>query len=378
MNCNEIWNGFKNHNFTFFSGVPDSTFKAWMTYLDENNGKGLNNIIACNECEAVAIASGYHLATKNIGVVYMQNSGFGKTINPITSLADSEVYSIPMLLMIGWRGEPGKKDEPQHKKMGRVTLPLLEALEIPYSFLPETISEFELLLQKISIFFKENKKPYALIVKKKVIEPFSSSKRKETIYEMTREEALKIIIDSFNGDEIIVSTTGKTSRELFELRIARGENPRDFYTVGSMGCTSSIALGIALNSKKKIIVIDGDGALIMQLGALTTIGHYHPENLYHILIDNNAHESTGGQPTVSDTVNFKEISLGSGYKSVYIANSREDLKIALGKMFDAKKKEEKGPSMLIIKVKKGSREDLGRPTTTPIQNKEFFMNSLQK
>lgn len=375
MNCSEIWDIFEKNNYKFFTGVPDSTFKAWMSFLDENHGNGLDNIISSNECEAVAIATGYHLATNKIGVVYMQNSGFGKTVNPITSLADSEVYSIPMLLMIGWRGEPGKKDEPQHKKMGRVMIPILEALEISYSFLPETASEFEELLQKISFFFKENKKPYALIVKKNLIEPFTNSKRKETIYEMTREEVLKIIIDSFNGDEVIVSTTGKTSRELFELRIARGEDPRDFYTVGSMGCTSSIALGIALNSKKKTVVIDGDGALIMQLGALTTIGHYHPENLYHILIDNNAHESTGGQPTVSDTVNFKEICLGSGYKSVYLANSREDLKIALEKMF---KEEGKGPSMLIVKVKKGSREDLGRPTTTPIQNKEFFMKSLRK
>ncbi|QEE15794.1 phosphonopyruvate decarboxylase [Promethearchaeum syntrophicum] len=374
MNCNEIWNGFKKHNFSFFTGVPDSTFKAWMTYLDENNGNELKNIIACNECEAVAIASGYHLATKNVGVVYMQNSGFGKTVNPITSLADFEVYSIPILLMIGWRGEPGKKDEPQHKKMGRVMIPILEALEIPYSYLPETLSEFEQVLQKISIFFKDNKKPYALIVKKNIIEPFTSTKRKEITYEMTREEALKTIIESFTGDEVIVSTTGKTSREIFELRIARGENPRDFYTVGSMGCTSSIALGIALNSKKKTVVLDGDGALIMQLGALTTIGHYHPENFFHILIDNNAHESTGGQPTVSDTINFKEICLGSGYTSVYQANNKEELKIALNKMF---KEDGKGPSMLIIKVKKGSRDDLGRPTTTPIQNKDYFMKFLQ-
>ena len=160
----------------------------------------------------------------------------------------------------------------------------MAAREIPYSFFPETVSEFEQLLQKITFFFRDNKKPYALIVKKNIIEPFTSSKKKDTVYEMTREEALKIIIDSFNGDEIIVSTTGKTSRELFELRIARKENPRDFYTVGSMGCTSSIALGIALNSNKKTVVIDGDGALIMQLGALTTIGHYHPKNFYHILI----------------------------------------------------------------------------------------------
>jgi len=373
MNCSEIWNIFKKYNYRFFTGVPDSTFKAWMSFLDENHGNGLENIISSNECEAVAIATGYHLATNNIGVVYMQNSGFGKTVNPITSLADAEVYSIPMLLMIGWRGEPGKKDEPQHKKMGRVTIPLLEALEIPYSFFPETVSEFEQLLQKIAIFFKENKKPYALIVKKNTIEPFTSSKKRETTYEMTREEALKIIIESFKGDEIIVSTTGKTSRELFELRVARGEKPRDFYTVGSMGCTSSIALGIALNSKKKTIVIDGDGALIMQLGALTTIGHYNPENFYHILIDNNAHESTGGQPTVSDTVNFKKICLGSGYKSVYRADNRDNLKNELGKLF-----QEKGPSMLIIEVKKGSREDLGRPTTTAIQNKEYFMKFLQK
>ena len=375
MNCDEIWSGFQKYNFKFFTGVPDSTFKAWMTYLDENNGNDLRNVIACNECEAVAIASGYHLATSKIGVVYMQNSGFGKTVNPITSLADSDVYSIPMLLMIGWRGEPGKKDEPQHKKMGRVMIPLLKALEIPYSFLPEEKSEFEQLLIEIAAFFEENKKPYALIVRKNIIEPYTKSKKNEQDYKMTREEAIKIIIESLKGDEIIVSTTGKTSRELFETRIARGENPRDFYTVGSMGCSSSIALGIAMNSNKKTVVIDGDGAVIMQLGALTTIGHYHPENFYHILIDNNSHESTGGQPTVSDTVNFKEICLGSGYRAIYMADNHENLKKALSEMFS---EEVIGPSMLIIKVKKGARDDLGRPTTTPIQNKEFFMNFLQK
>ncbi len=372
MNPQEIWEILKENNFTFFTGVPDSTFKSWMSFLDDMHGKDLQNIIASNECEALSIASGYHLATKNYGTVYMQNSGLGKTVNPITSLADPEVYSIPMLLLIGWRGEPGKKDEPQHKKMGRITIPLLDTLEIPHEIFPANKTDFESLIPKIKQHFEEKNSPFALIVKKGTLEPYKSIKKSNLNFEMNREQALNIIVDNLKNDEVIVSTTGKTSRELFEARMRRKEDPRDFYTVGSMGCASAIGLGIALNSKAKTIIFDGDGALIMQMGSLATISHYQPSNLYHILFDNNAHDSTGGQPTVSNTVNFKEVFLGNGYKAVYESSTEQDLKIKLNTLLS-----NSGPSVLIVKVNKGARENLGRPTTSPIENKKTFMKRIE-
>jgi phosphonopyruvate decarboxylase len=276
--------------------------------------------------------------------------------------------------MIGWRGEPGKIDEPQHKKMGRITLPLLETLEIPYEIFPDTDTELEIVLGKAKNYIKENNSPFALVIKKKTLEPYNSKKKKNLHYsQMSREDAIKVIIANSSGKEVIISTTGKTSRELFETRVSRKEEPRDFYTVGSMGCASAIGLGVALNSKAKTLVIDGDGALIMQMGTLATIGHYQPGNFYHILFDNNAHDSTGGQPTVSDTIDFEKICVGNGYKSVSSVSDEENLKIKLNEMFL-----KPGPSMLIIKVKKGARDNLGRPTTSPIENKHSFMNFLQK
>ncbi len=372
MKCEELSEIFKKNDLTFFTGVPDSIFKDWMKFLADGNG--LTNIIACNECEATAIASGYHLATNKVGIVYMQNSGLGKCVNPLTSLISKEAYAIPTLLMIGWRGEPEKKDEPQHKMMGRIMLPLLDTLEIPYQILPNDIKQAEQVIKEMKELAEQKNYASAIIIKKDTLEEYVAQTFVKTNYEMSREDAIKLIVDNMDGEEVIVSTTGKTSRELFEYRVARQEIPRDFYTVGSMGCSASIANSIALQKpEKKIFIFDGDGAVLMQMGALSTIGHYKAKNLYHVIFDNTCHDSTGGQPTVSSTVDFKQIALSCGYRNAIKIETKDALIKTVKET-----KEKQGPNLFIVKVNKGARQDLGRPTTTPIENKEAFMQFLQK
>jgi len=372
ISCEKLYEIFKKNDLLFFTGVPDSTFKDWMKFLADEHGERVTNIIACNECEATAVAAGYYLATKKVGVVYMQNSGEGKTVNPLTSLCDSEVYSIPVILMIGWRGEPGKKDEPQHKKIGRVMIPLLDTLEVPHKVLPDNIEEAEKVIEEMKKTAQESSAPVAIIIKKKTLDEYEAKKKVKTDFEMTREDAIKVIINNLEGNEAIVSTTGKTSRELFEYRVARKEIPCDFYTVGSMGCSASIANGIALEKPdKQVFVFDGDGAIIMQMGTLATIGNYGAKNLYHIVFDNGSYDSTGGQPTVSPSVDLGKVALACGYKAAKTVEKKDDLVSAIKEM-----KSSEGPQMLIVKVNKGARKDLGRPTTTPIENKEAFMGKL--
>lgn len=371
LKCKELAEIFKKNNINFFSGVPDSTFKGWINFIDEN--PEFKNIISVNECEATAVCSGYYLASGKIGVVYMQNSGLGKCVNPLTSLCDKEVYSIPMVLMIGLRGEPGKKDEPQHRKMGRITLSILDCLEIPYKTLPEDIKEAEETISEIKKIAELNKTPVAIIIKSEIIEDYSIKQTKND-FEMSREDAIKIIVDNIEESDLVVSTTGKTSRELFEYRINKNQIPEDFYTVGSMGCSNSIANAIALNKPhKNIFVLDGDGAVLMQMGSLATIGHYKPKNFYHIILDNNSYDSTGGQKTVSDNVNFEKVALSCGYNFAKTIEKKQDLtdKIKTIKKLD-------GPVAIIVKVNNESRKDLGRPTKTPIENKENFMNKIAK
>jgi len=373
ISCKDLYTIFKRNDLTFFTGVPDSTFKDWMNFLADEHGKKLTNIVSCNECEATANCVGYYLATGKIGIVYMQNSGLGKCVNPVVSLLDKDVYSIPSIFIIGWRGEPNKKDEPQHKKMGRIMLPLLDCLEIPYKILSGNVQEAEQIINQVKKLAKKNSSPIALIIKKGTLKEYTAKKNLKTNYEMSREDAIKTIIDNLNGDEAIVSTTGKTSRELFEYRIKRGEEPRDFYTVGSMGCSSSIALGIARETTKPIFIFDGDGAALMQLGTMATIGHYKLKNFYHIIFDNSSYDSTGGQPTVSPTIDFKKTTLACGYKGARIIKTKNNLKETINSM-----KNLDGPQMIIIKINKGARKDLGRPTTTPIKNKQTFMDFLKQ
>lgn len=362
----------QNNSIEFFSGVPDSLLKEFCSYIKENV-EDKNNIITANEGSAIALGTGYYLATNKIPLIYMQNSGLGNIINPITSLVDPEVYSIPMLLLIGWRGEPNKEDEPQHIKKGRITLDILKVLEIPYEILSEDINIAKIQIEKAYEYMTKSSAPYALVVKKNTFETYNSEKDSEK-YSLKREEALEIILNSmYSDDSAIISTTGKTSRELFELREKRNESHKfDFLTVGSMGHSSQIALGIALNSKKKIYSIDGDGAFIMHMGAITSIGSNKPKNFVHIVLNNGAHESVGGQKTTAFEIEIPNIAKSCGYKHTFSISNKEELKKKLEKI-----KNIEGPILIEIRIALGSRKDLGRPTKTPKENKIHFMRYLQ-
>ena len=359
------------HNITFFTGVPDSQLKALCDYLNKEHPQ--NNITAANEGNALALAAGYHMATGNTACVYLQNSGLGNIINPLASLTNAKVYAIPALLVIGWRGEPGVHDEPQHIFQGEVTLPLLDTMSVPYFILTKTttVEELGTFLQKAAIHFEQGKQ-CAIVVKKGAL-TFP-----ETAYQNTntlkREEAVETIVQYADRD-IIVSTTGKTSRELFEIR-ERNQQPHayDFLTVGSMGHSSSIALGIALNKPNKTVwCIDGDGAVLMHMGSMAVIGAKKPENLIHVVINNGSHESVGGMPTVADTVNLPEIATACNYSSVFSVSSKEELEDVLLSLAEQLK-----PVFIEVKSAIGSRSDLGRPTTTPVENKTALMAYLQE
>ena len=370
ISCYDLAEIFRKNNLTFFTGVPDSVFKSWMSFLEDE--KSLTNRIVCNECEAIAIATGYHLSTKNVGIVYMQNSGLGKTINPLTSLASKEVYGIPLVLMVGWRGEPGESDEPQHKMMGRKMLSQLDILEIPYKILPDNLKGARKIIKWAKQTAEQTTYASAIIIKRNTLEKYIYEDSSETNYEMCREDAIENVIDNLSGDEVIISTTGKTSRELFEYDIAKGDVSKDFLTIGGMGCSASIAAEVALQKpRKKVYCFDGDGAVLMQLGALSTIGNYKPQNFTHIIFDNASYDSTGGQPTNSNNVDFAKVAEACGYNHSKVVETRKDLINSIEDFRNLK-----GPNMLIVKIKKGARENLGRPTSTPLENKESFMEYL--
>ncbi|MFX1321995.1 MAG: phosphonopyruvate decarboxylase [Promethearchaeota archaeon] len=374
ISCEKFFEILRDNNFSFFTGIPDSTFKDLMKFLADNASKELKNIIACNECEAIALASGYHLATNKIGIVYMQNSGLGKAVNPLTSLCDPDVHSIPILLMIGWRGEPGKIDAPQHKKMGKITLPLLDTLQIPYSILEPDLSVVKNELIKAINYFNDNKGPYAFIFQRGFFKDYEMKFKQSNRYNLTTKEVIQLIMDNLNHKEIIVSTTGYITRELYEYRESKNkDHHKSFYNIGSMGCASSIGLSIALHKpKNRVIVFDGDGAAIMQMGAFTTIGKNSPTNFVHIILDNEAHESTGGQPTNSPNVDFVNVALASNYKWSTRVETSEELLKSIDNI-----KNRKGPILILIKIKMNSRSELKRPTKSPKEYKEGFMGYLK-
>ena len=358
----------------FFTGVPDSLLKNICAYITDNSLVE-NNIIAANEGGAVGLAAGYHLATGRIPVVYMQNSGEGNIINPLMSLTDKEVYNIPLLLIIGWRGEPGIKDEPQHIKQGKVTLPLLETMGIKYEILSQSEEECSIQLDRAVKYIEKTKEVYALIVQKGTFSDYKLQNKGETTFSLSREEAIQIVTSSIEEDAIIVSTTGMISRELFEYRESVKQNhEKDFLTVGSMGHASQIALGIALQQKKrKIYCFDGDGATLMHMGSMAIIASMMPKNYIHVIFNNGAHDSVGGQPTVGLQINLPQIAEACGYQKAMSVSNIDELKQQIKNI-----RMMSGPILLEIKVKKGARIDLGRPTTTPIQNKESLMSFLNK
>lgn len=356
----------------FFAGVPDSLLKNVCAYITDNVPLD-RNLITANEGSAIGVASGHYLATGELPLIYMQNSGIGNAVNPLLSLADERVYSIPMLLMIGWRGEPGVHDEPQHVKQGAVTLSLLEAMEIPYTILPEEDIAASSAIGMVVTDCKKSQKPHAIIIKKGTFGPYKLKMKVLNENPVCREDAMKLVVDSLPSDAIIVSTTGKLSRELYEYRDALNQSHgSDFLTVGSMGHSSSIALGIALaKPMRKVFCFDGDGAFIMHMGAISNIGNLAPKNYIHIVFNNGAHESVGGQPTLGYGINIPEIAEACGYKKVISVNSTDEIADALTWALKTE-----GPTLIEIKVGINSREDLGRPKATPIENKVAFMNFI--
>lgn len=352
-----------------FTGVPDSLLKNICAYITDTAPRE-KHIIAANEGNAVGIAAGHYLATGKPALVYMQNSGLGNTVNPLLSLADEKVYSIPMVLMIGWRGEPGVHDEPQHVKQGEVTLALLDAMQIPYIIL-EDASQIKAQVE-LSL---ERKAPTAIVIRKGTFGSYKLKNARSNNNPLSREDAMKLVVDHLKESDVIVSTTGKLSRELFEYREAKQQgHGHDFLTVGSMGHSSSIALGIALEKpNRRVFCFDGDGAFIMHTGALGIVASMNPRNYFHILFNNDAHESVGGQPTIGYELDAVTMAKASGYKQAMRATTREEMIAALQQLETTE-----GPVLLELRVKIDSREDLGRPTTTPIQNKEAFMEELSK
>lgn len=358
----------------FYTGVPDSQLKAFCDTLMQRYGVGERHVIAANEGAAVGLAAGHYLATGNPAVVYMQNSGIGNAVNPICSLVNDKVYAIPVLFIIGWRGEPGIHDEPQHIYQGEITREILDCLNIKNYVISKETTEEELRAD-----FDEIRKEFAvghqcaLVVRKGALETEIKMKY-ENDYPLSREEVVNIFVDNMREEDIVVSTTGKLSRELFEARENRGQgHEKDFLTVGSMGHSSMIAMGIAREKKDRyVFCLDGDGAVIMHMGSLAVAGSNKMRNFVHVLFNNGAHETVGGLPTVSESVDYPKLAQACGYENIFTAKTKEEVKGLFEKIYSAE-----GSVFVEIKTNLISRSDLGRPTTTPVQNKEAFMTFLE-
>ena len=360
-------------NSDFYTGVPDSQLRALCDYLMEMYGTDpRHHIIAANEGNCTALAAGHHLATGKVPVVYMQNSGEGNIINPVASLLNEKVYAIPCVFVIGWRGEPGVHDEPQHIYQGEVTLKLLEDMGIAHFVISKETTEDELAgkMKKFKTLLADGKQ-VAFVVKKGALE-YDGKARYENRNSMIREEVIRHIVQA-SGEDPVISTTGKASRELFEIREANGQSHKyDFLTVGSMGHSSSIALGVALQKpEKKVWCIDGDGAVLMHLGAMAVIGANKPANLIHVVINNGAHETVGGMPTVAGQIDLIGIARACGYPCVASTESYRELDREL-----VQAKQYNRLCLIEAKCALGARADLGRPTTAPHENKEGFMEYL--
>ena len=361
-----------SYGIDFYAGVPDSLLKNLCAYITDH-ADAVHNIIAANEGGAMGLAAGHYLATSQIPVVYMQNSGEGNIINPLASLTDPDVYNIPVLLVIGWRGKPGVHDEPQHVKQGKVTMGLLNMMGIDYTVLNKEEDKAEVQIKKAVAYMQATKQCYALVIEKDTFEDYKLRNVEKNDLAMSREEAIQTVASALDEKDAIVSTTGMISRELFEYRTAMNQgHERDFLTVGSMGHASQIALGIALAKQdRNVWCFDGDGASIMHMGSMAIVANKAPKNYIHVVFNNGAHDSVGGQPTVGLKINLPAVAKAVGYIQIFSVDNKDDLQKRLSNIGD-------GPVFLEVKVKKGNRKDLGRPTTTPIQNKEALMDFLKK
>lgn len=363
----------KSEGVDFFSGVPDSLLKDFCACLLDN-AEGLSNIVAPNEGCAVAIAAGHFLATSKPACVYMQNSGQGNAVNPLLSLVDEEVYNIPLLMLVGWRGQPDKKDEPQHVKQGKLTLKIFDTLGIKYEVLEADMELAEAQVKRTAEYMRETSKPFALVVEKSTFRKCEAKISRPECSQILRRDAIAKVAGLLSKSDVCIATTGHISRELYEFRKFNSlPHDSDFLTVGSMGHASSIALAIALaKPKRRVVCFDGDGALLMHAGALATIAACKPKNFKHVVFNNLSHDSVGGQPTCANAIDVTKLALAMGYESAFSVSDESKLDSEIKKFLEAK-----SPSLLEIKVKRGAREGLMRPLETPMENKKIFMDFLR-
>ena len=362
----------RRENIEFFTGVPDSLLKDFCAYVTDHSCCE-RHVIAASEGGAVALAAGQYLATGRPALVYMQNSGQGNAVNPLTSLADPDVFGIPMLLLVGWRGEPGVRDEPQHVKQGKVTLDVFAALGIHCEVLPNDIAAAVACLESAVRRMRAGSCPVALVVRSGTFERYTLRSDMATSYELGREAAVALVADTIGSEAVVIATTGMTSRELFEHRVSAGQSHRaDFRTVGCMGHASQIALGVALGQPgRPVFCLDGDGAAIMHMGGLAIIGQQQPANFRHVVFNNGAHDSVGGQPTAGFSIDIPQIATACGYRFAATASTVREISEGLRGLHEAR-----GPALLEIRVNKGARSNLGRPTSTPADNKRELMQYL--
>lgn len=373
VNVKSFFDALKDQGISNFSGVPDSLLKDICAYISDNTTP-IKHLITANEGSAIALAVGQYITTGQPSLVYMQNSGFGNALNPLLSLADAKVYGVPMLVMVGWRGEPGIKDEPQHIKQGEIMEQLLEACNLPKIIIDGKTSKIGEILKSAVDHAINKSQPIILLIKKDTFETYKLKNAQSDISKICREDAIKMIVETSGKDDIFVATTGMASRELFEIRVRNKQaHDKDFLTVGSMGHANMIALGIAQNTDRHVFCIDGDAASLMHLGNFTSVGQSGAQNLIHIILNNAAHDSVGGQPTIAGKVDIPLIAKACGYSTTESTFDIDEIKNFI-KHF----KLVSGPHLLEVKVRKGSRSDLGRPTSSPIKNKEALMKTFRK
>lgn len=356
---------------TFFTGVPDSLLKEFCACVTVTL-KPEDHLISANEGAAVGLAIGHYIGTGSLPLVYLQNSGLGNVVNPLLSLASPEVYGTPMLLMLGWRGEPGKKDEPQHVHQGRVMAKMLEDMDLPVVVLSEDMVEAEVQTKAAAQQARDINGPVALVVKKNTFDKYAAPEV-EADLPLGREEAIIAAAETLEDNAAVIFTTGMPSRELFEFR-ARNEagHDRDFLTVGGMGHASQIALGLAMSQPARpIYCFDGDGAVLMHMGSMAITGQSNAKNLIHLVFNNGVHGSVGGQPTVGFNIDMPKIAIACGYASAQRVTNKKGLHsaITMARATD-------GVSFIEVQVRPGNRADIGRPTSTPEQNKVAMMKFL--
>jgi phosphonopyruvate decarboxylase len=362
INSNQLLNLFKKKKISLFCGVPDSVLKQFSITLDVIK----SHFICTNEGSAVSLAIGNYLTTGSPGLVYMQNSGLANAINPLISIAEKTVYSIPLVLLIGWRGSPGINDEPQHIAKGKITTKLLNNLNIKYLVIKEK-KDFPKISNLIN-FSKKKKIPVALLCKPGVLMGANKKIHKNKDNLITREEIILNILENINKNDKIISTTGYTSRELFQLRKIHKKNKgKDFYMVGGMGHSSMVALGVSLKSKNNIICLDGDGSLLMHMGALAIVGAFGKKNFKYILLNNCAHESVGGQKTVGDKINFSLLSKSLGFKSYALIKNKNNYQKTITKFLKSS-----GPNFLEVKIQVKAMKNLSRPSNFKIIKNKFM------